>query len=175
VSPGRGAIRHRRQRLSGPALARGRQRYVWGDRRTQAEGHLGRLVAEAHEGEGYCLAWFGVGLSPNSPGAASRSIIGRSGASSITRGWASKNRGSQRARLPPDVAHPRMWRKYQNRTEPERLAFIQTWTRTVITDHLGSHNAKAVTPVDSHRRRQALLLVQILGGVESDRADFRRA
>ncbi len=36
------------------------------------------------------------------------------------------------------------WRKYQDRSEPERLVFIETWARTVIADNLGSHNAKAV-------------------------------
>jgi transposase len=37
------------------------------------------------------------------------------------------------------------WRKYQDRGEPERLGFIETlietWTRTVVTDNLGTHNA----------------------------------
>jgi len=36
------------------------------------------------------------------------------------------------------------WRKYQDRSEPERLVFSETWARTVITDNLGGHNAKAV-------------------------------
>ena len=35
-------------------------------------------------------------------------------------------------------------RKYQDRIEFERLVFIETWTRTVIIDNLGSHKAKAV-------------------------------
>jgi len=44
-----------------------------------------------------------------------------------------------------------MSRKHQNRTEPERLVFIEIWARTVTTDNLGNHNAEAVTSVDSHR------------------------
>jgi hypothetical protein len=59
--------------------------------------------------------------------------------------------------IAPDVAHRRVqWRKYQDRSEPERLVFMETFieafietfietlVRTVITDNLGGHNAKAV-------------------------------
>jgi hypothetical protein len=50
---------------------------------------------------------------------------------------------SQRDR--PDVAPRRVrWRKYQDRIEPERLVFIETWTRAVIMDKSGSRKANAV-------------------------------
>jgi hypothetical protein len=43
----------------------------------------------------------------------------------------------------PDVAHRRVQcRKYQDRTEPERLVFIETWTGAVIKS--GSRKANAV-------------------------------
>ena len=72
-----------------------------------------------------CAGWW-----PNSPGAGSRSIIARSGSSSMLRSSASKKSLVAGERDRPDVARRRaQWTKYQDRIEPQRLVFIdETWT-----------------------------------------------
>jgi hypothetical protein len=47
------------------------------------------------------------------------------------------------------------WRKYQDRSKPERLVFIETfietWARTVIHGQSRQSQRQSRTPVDSHR------------------------
>src|SRR4029077_648575 len=73
-----------------------------------------------------------VGWLPSLPSGALRSIIARSGTSSMPRRPASKKSMVASERDRPDIARRReQWAKYQGRIEPERLVFIdETWTKT---------------------------------------------
>jgi hypothetical protein len=65
--------------------------------------------------------------------------------------------------------------KHQHRSEPERLVFIETFIETgarTVMDNLGSHNV--VRQLIRIADARLFSLVQMLGGVESDRADFRQ-
>jgi hypothetical protein len=71
-------------------------------------------------------------LWPNSPSAASRSIIDQWGTSFTLRSSASKKTVIASERDRSDIARRRArWTKRQKRIEPERLVFIdETWTKT---------------------------------------------
>ncbi len=79
-----------------------------------------------------------VDLSPNSPGAASRSMIGRS--ETAPRSQALKNVGPANAIASTLRTTGVQWRKYQDCIEPKRLVFIDeirpgpsSWTISAVT------------------------------------------
>ena len=156
------------------------QRCAWADGRAQAEGNFGRvprLVAGARQGRGLRLAW---ALSPNSPRAASRSIIGRSGNSSRARSSTSKNRGGQRARSPRH-REPRGCSGASIKTASSLSVRVSSTRHRRASTHLDlerhhgqSWQLQSHTPIHSRRWRQVLLPAQILAGPESDRADDLR-
>src|SRR5215472_518476 len=95
-------------------------------RRFRASTGSGCSIVSRTETSPYAGSW------PNSPSVDLRSIIARSGSSSMPRSSASKKSLVAGERDRPDVARRRaQWTKYQGRVEPQRLVFIdETWTKT---------------------------------------------